>query len=278
MLIGLSSRTVSKFEPYTMASCVVCQKSLILHVEDEENDEDMSDPTEDLPIDDDVLLPCKCHFHWQCLLDSSFEVTNCPNCNTHVVNVDSNGTQQLLCDLNNEGGLQKGQDILPILNEESYLRAYPEERKARAFLQFCADGDIEAIVDVLRIEDNLDTDERNISTASFTSADDILRYQDQLGSMSSALHLAIQNQRVEVAWLLLLLASHVEDSAFPIEAMSMAQDVGISRSDYRGSVDIRSLKDSEGMTAYERARDIGGVWETWVSKGVFMNEPLLKAP
>ncbi len=261
-----------------MELCVVCRKPLVLRVDDDEKDEELSVPNEDFCVDDDVHLSCDCHFHWQCLLDSSFEVTDCPNCNTNVTSICSNGSQQLLCNLNNEGGLQKGQDILPILIEESYLRAYPEERKARAFLEFCAEGDVEAVLDILRTEGNMDTDEGDIATDSLRYKDDILRYQDQLGSMSSALHVAIENQRVEVAWLLLFLASSVNDSAFPNEVMSAAREAGISRTDHGRHMDIRSLKDSEGKTAYERAKDIGGIWETWVSEGTFLKEPLLKAP
>ena len=167
---------------------------------------------------------------------------------------------------------------MPILIEENYLKAYPEERKARAFLEFCAEGDIDAIIEVLNTEDELEIDEEDKAANPIISKDDMLRYQDQLGSMNSGLHWAIQNQKTEVAWLLLLLASNVNLSVFPNEVMSAAREMGISRTDDTGKADIRSLKDAEGITAYDRARDIGGVWEAWISEDTFMREPLLKAP
>ena len=40
-------------------------------------------------------------------------------------------------------------DLLPLLMEESFLQAYPEERRARAFLEFGRVGDVEAIRDWL---------------------------------------------------------------------------------------------------------------------------------
>ena len=261
-----------------MATCVICETSLILRVDDEEQDDDLNGSNNNVHIDDDVHLKCNCHFHWQCLLDSSFDLSACPNCNTNITSIDPDGSQKILCNLHNEGGLLQDQDILPILIEESYLRAYPEDRRARAFLEFCAEGDIEAIVDILQNEEEEETPERNVATNSSGTKHDILRYQDQLGTMSSALHVAVENHRVEVAWLLLLLASSVDESAFPNEVMSAARDMGISRSNPRVNVDIRSLKDAEGMTAYERARDIGGGWESWVSPGTFVSGPLLKAP
>ena len=99
-----------------MTSCVVCQKSLVLRVEEEERDEDLADASENSLIDDDVHLTCNCHFHWQCLLDSTYEIADCPNCKTDVTSIDSNGSQRLICNLNNEGGLQIGQDIIAHLD------------------------------------------------------------------------------------------------------------------------------------------------------------------
>ena len=229
-------------------------------------------------VDDDVHLCCDCHFHWQCLLDESYELTSCPNCKQNVISADPNGNQQLLCDLKNEGGLQEGLDILPILTEESYLRAYPEERKSRAFLEFCAEGDMEAIMDLLNNEDDINEQEEGLPAFNPTTTHkDILRYQDQLGSMSSALHVAVQNQKVEVAWLLLLLASNVSESAFPNEVMSTAREMGVVRSDQTGKIDICDLKDAEGMTAYDRAKALGGIWDSWVNENVFRKAPLLKS-
>ena len=201
----------------------------------------------------------------QCLLDS-YSISECPNCGRNLITTTPSGEQQLLCNLNNEGGLQEGIDMLPILTEESYLKAYPEERKCRAFLEFCGEGDVEAIVDLLNDGDDGEQDEENPGQGTSQSID-VLRYQDSLRSMVSGLHLAVQNQRMEVAWLLLLLASTLEMDQFPAAVLQGAQDLGIQREDQSGKVDIRSLKDLHGMTAEQQAAGIGGMWTEWLQLG-----------
>jgi hypothetical protein len=169
---------------------------------------------------------------------------------------------QVLCNLNNEGGMQPGLDILPILAEESYLKAYPEERKCRAFLEFCREGDIEAVVDLLKAEDDDDEedeegdDEEVQPAGSQPDSATILRYQDPIGNMYTALHLAVLNQKIEIVWLLLLVASQLEPQHFPAEVQQAALRLSISREDQTGKVDIRSIKDADGRTAYEGARDM----------------------
>ena len=148
-----------------------------------------------------------------------------------------------------------------MLTEESYLKAYPEERKSRAFLQFCGDGDVEAIVDLLR---DYDEDEDDVISAH---GGDALRYQDHIGSLDSGLHVAVQNQRIEVAWLLLFLASTLEITEFPAEVLQAAERFGLSREE-TGKTDIRSLKDAHGRTPEQRAREVGGVWTQWVQVGI----------
>ena len=156
--------------------------------------------------------------------------------------------------------------MLPILTEETYLKAYPEERRCRAFLEFCGEGDVEAIVDLLNDGDDGDENEETSGLSSGHSVD-VLRYQDQIGSMGSGLHVAVQNQRVEVAWLLLLLASTLSVDQFPVAVLQAAQDLGIQREDQSGKADIRLLKDSQGMTAEQRAAGIGGLWTEWLQSG-----------
>ena len=156
--------------------------------------------------------------------------------------------------------------MLPILTEESYLKAYPEERRCRAFLEFCGEGDVEAIVDLLNDGNDGEEDEE-ISDQSAGHSIDVLRYQDQIGSMGSGLHVAVQNQRVEVAWLLLLLASTLELDQFPVAVLQAAQSLGIQREDQNGKVDIRSLKDFQGMTAEQRAAGMGEIWTEWLQLG-----------
>ena len=59
----------------TMAACVACSKPLILHIEPEEDDEDISMAASSTnagkDVDDDVQLQCGCHFHWSVRLWSS---------------------------------------------------------------------------------------------------------------------------------------------------------------------------------------------------------------
>ena len=193
-------------------------------------------------------------------------MSECPNCGRNLITTAPSGEQQLLCNLRNEGGLQESLDILPILTEETYLKAYPEERRCRAFLEFCGEGDVEAIVDLLNDGDDGEEKEETSGLSSGHSVD-VLRYQDQIGSMGSGLHVAVQNQRVEVAWLLLLLASTLGADQFPAAVLQAAQDLGIQREDQSGKADIRLLKDSQGMTAEQRAAGIGGLWTEWLQSG-----------
>lgn len=276
----------------TMAKCVACHKPLTLYIEPEDEDEDESmggsaSANTGSYVDDDVQLQCGCHFHWsvhlvllnyrgrsltltfalcrQCLLDS-YSMSECPDCGRNLITTTTSGEQQLLCNLKNEGGLQERLDMLPILTEESYLKAYPEERRCRAFLEFCGEGDVEAIVDLLNDGDDGEEDEETSGLVPGHSID-VLRYQDQIGSMGSGLHVAVQNQRMEVAWLLLLLASTLKIDQFPAAVIQAAQNLGIQREDQSGKIDIRLLKDSQGMTAEQRAADIGGLWTEWLQWG-----------
>lgn len=201
----------------------------------------------------------------QCLLDS-YSMSECPNCGRNLITTTPSGEQQLLCNLKNEGGLQEGLDMLPILTEESYLKAYPEERRCRAFLEFCGEGDVEAIIDLLNDGDDVEEDGEGFGQNPGQSVD-VLRYQDQIGSMGSGLHVAVQNQRMEVTWLLLLLASTLRIDQFPAAVRQAAQTLGIEREDQSNKVDIRSLKDSQGMTAEQRAAGVGEVWTEWLQHG-----------
>lgn len=201
---------------------------------------------------------CGCHFHWDCLLEA-YQVTSCPNCQKELTTTSSEGVQQLLCHLNNEGGLQENLDILPLLTEESYLKVYPEDRKARAFLEFCREGDVQAIVGMLR-PDSDDEDEEDNSV-------DFLWYQDPIGDMQSGLHAAVVGGSREVAWLLLLMASNLDLMQFPPEVFQEASALGIMRGDMDGKTDIRSMKDAQGRSAEELANEVGGVWHGWAGTG-----------
>jgi hypothetical protein len=98
---------------------------------------------------------------------------------------------------------------------------------------------------------------------------DILRYQDPIGDMQSGLHAAITESRQEVAWLLLLTASKLDTAEMPAEVLAEAEQIGIARSegDLEDKMDIRLLKDANGRTAEDLAKETGGVWSNWVAKG-----------
>lgn len=191
----------------------------------------------------------------------------------------STGAQQVLCNLHNEGGLQQSLDILPLLSEESYLKAYPNERKCRAFLEFCREGDMQAIIGIItgdndssddeddEDEEMVDQDQDQEHTAE-VGIDALLRYQDPIGEMQSGLHAAVQAQSREVAWLLLLLASNLPLLEFPPEVFQEAETLGIMRGLTEDKTDIRSMRDANGKTAEDLAKEVGGVWITgWIGNG-----------
>lgn len=184
-------------------------------------------------------------------------MTQCPNCGVELLSQSqTTGQQQILCSLHNEGGVQEGLDILPLLMEEGYLKANPQERKCRAFLEFCREGDVMAVVNML--EPDEDEDEEPI---------DVLRYQDSLGDMYSGLHAAVQGGSKEVAWLLLLLASRMPYDQFPKVVLQQAQGAGIERGNVDNQVDIRSMRDAEGRTAEQLAAQMGPIWADWLGTG-----------
>ncbi|OCL13582.1 hypothetical protein AOQ84DRAFT_332418 [Glonium stellatum] len=253
-----------------MAACVACQQPLVLEVELEDDDEDVGMASGSAPqtVPDDVHLNCGCHFHWQCLLEA-YTVTECPACSSNLVTTSSTSAQQILCNLNNEGGLQENLDILPLLTEETYLKAYPEERKCRAFLEFCREGDVRAIVDMLKDddEDEDDDDDEGEEKVQEGRKIDVLRYQDPIGDMQSGLHAAVLGGSREVAWLLLLLASNLDTQEFPALVFQEAGALGVMREDQADKVDVRSLRDANGRTAEDLAVEMGGVWVGWPGTG-----------
>ena len=190
-------------------------------------------------------------------------MTACPACSSNLDTTSSTGAQQVLCNLNNEGGLQEDLDILPLLTEESYLKAYPEERKCRAFLEFCREGDVSAIVDILKDEDEEEDEEEMQKEQKI----DILRYQDPIGDMQSGLHAAVLGGSREVTWLLLLLASNLNMQEFPALVFQEAGALDVMREDQADKLDIRSLRDANGRTAEDLAAEMGGVWVGWPGTG-----------
>jgi len=270
------------------STCAKCHDPLTHEIDDSDNEDLQLNPTSaPNTVPDDVELPCHDHFHWECLLDS-YELSRCPACNAEITSHPASGSSssskaadaqpRILVNMNNEGGLQESIDIFPILQEESYLRAYPEERKSRAFLEFCREGDHKAIVDLLNSGDDddedsdeeMDVDDRREHSMSgpSKSAAEILRYQDPLGGMQSGLHAAAANGHREVAWLLLLLASSLPQIEFPPLVFQEAAAMGIMREEQEGLTDIRSLRDANGRSAEDVAVQEGGVvWNGWIGNG-----------
>lgn len=250
--------------------CATCNDPLTVSIDvsdDDDSDNEQltngSSAAAKKTLPDDVRLhACGHHLHWQCLLDA-FSFTACPSCNQDIVTPHPSGQPdakgQVLCDLTNEGGHQEAIDILPQLEEEGYLKAYPEERKARAFLEFCGQGDLEAMLGVLG-DDQADEGEDVL-------AFDVLRYQDQLHDMKSALHAAVMSGNEQIVWILLYLASDMPHEQFPSELREEAQGMGLPRSNGPGNVDIRTIKDKSGRTAEDVAREMGGSWDSWISSG-----------
>jgi hypothetical protein len=286
-----------------MPVCAHCSKPLVVEVEADSSDEETNDnSTTQRPttVPDDVRLSCDDHFHWECLL-SAYEIQRCPACSHDITSSPAGPSAEtntrILVDLTNEGGFQEQIDIFPLLQEESYLRAYPEERKCRAFLEFCREGDYRAIIDLLKscsenddeigaddtmdVDDDEDEDEENSKPAQ-----EIIRYQDPLHNSQSGLHAAVANGHREVVWLLLLLASDLPELEFPALVYQEAASLGVMRepnfedADREKFPDIRSLRDGLGRTAEDIAREMmeraevsvigageGLIWNGWIGKG-----------
>lgn len=267
-----------------MTTCAQCNKPLVVEITPDSDSEgelrasNADAAPETLP--DDVQLSCGCHFHWECLLES-YELSTCPSCSRDIVSSPASGSsssappeQRIVVDLNNEGGMQRQIDIFPILKEESYLRAYPEERKCRAFLEFAREGDYRAIAELLnscsvqRFDEQYDDEEMDESAAGpEKNPDEILRYQDPIGDMASGLHAAVANGHREVAWLLILLASQFPELEIPAQVYQEAAALGVMRNEQEGKVDIRSLKDANGRTAEDVASEVGVIWTGWTGNG-----------
>ncbi len=276
LVLEKSKSHLSNKKKRIMSACAKCDKPLTVEImPDDNSDVDMSasqpgDVTETFP-DDVHLQSCGCHFHWECLLDS-YEIAQCPSCSREIISappagssLSAGGQQAIIVDLNNEGGMQRQIDIFPLLQEESYLRAYPEERKCRAFLEFAREGDYRAIAELLKSCDDPDEDDE---AGPSKSADEVLRYQDPIGEMASGLHAAAANGHREVAWMLLLLASEYPELEIPAQVYQEAAALGVMRGDdQQTKVDIRSLKDSHGRSAEDVAKEVGVIWNGWIGNG-----------
>lgn len=196
----------------------------------------------------------------ECFLEA-YTVTECPNCSKDISSLSPSGQQQVLCTIRNEGGVQEDFDILPSATEEAYLRTYPEERIGHAFLEFCREGDVDAIVHLVKDAELNDAEEEGDKV-------DILRYQGTFeGIKGSGLHVAIRYNQQEVAWLMLALGSTLDWARFPPEVLQGMKQLNLRKEDRSAGTDVRSLLDNDGRTAAAVAQEMGGVWLDWCNSG-----------
>ncbi|CAH0059288.1 unnamed protein product [Clonostachys solani] len=252
-----------------MAACKTCNEALVFRLDDDDDDNDMQVP-------DDLELRCGCHFHWSCLLDQAQTVAlalKCPSCGTYLPENEAGPSSTnpllptagtaILARYTNEGGVDPSLDILPSITEEAYLASHPETQPARAFHVMCGEGDPEAIVELLSSLSDTD-DEEELGVLS------VLRYQDPLAGMKSALHLAVERGQQEVAMLLLWLCSTANTESFPEASRQIVESAGLGRLSVGSDGDIRGLKDSRGLTAVELARQAQVLWAGFFESGLFL--------
>lgn len=265
-------------------TCKSCQDPLVLALDPEES----GDEGETVP--DDLLLPCGCHFHWQCLLDQSASITSsltCPSCRRYLPSnsaaaggsssssaAQQQPTPEILTHYTNEGGVQPDLDIYPTLAEESYLAAHPEARPARAFHTLAAEGEIQGMVELLTdldspADDDDDADREEDGPA--LSATQILTWRDPLNGARSALHVALEAQQEEAVWLLLWLGSGARGEDFPEAVVQVAQAMGLPRrgEGLAAGEDVRFVRDERGRTAGDVCLELGAPWTRLVEGGLF---------
>lgn len=155
---------------------------------------------------------------------------------------------------------------MPSATEEAYLRAYSEERRGHAYLEFCREGDIDAIINM--VKDTEEGDEDEDETGAGSADNDFLTYSGTFeGIEGSGLHVAIRYGREDVAWLLLALASALEWSKFPPAVLQAMESLGLSKEDRVAGVEIRSVNDSDGQSPKQLAEKLGGAWRQWIEAG-----------
>lgn len=204
-----------------------------------------------------TFLTCVCR---ECFIEG-YTITQCPNCSKEISSLSSAGRQQVLCIVRNEGGEERNFDILPAATEEAYLRTYPEERKGHAYLQFVREGDIDAIVHLIKDDQEADAeDEDGFDVMTYSGATEELN--------GCGLHVAVQYGQEQVAWLLLALASTLEWSKFPPGALQAMEGLGLSKEDRLEPGDIRTQVDLAGRTPKALAEELGGRWTSWVENGL----------
>ncbi|GAB1316288.1 hypothetical protein MFIFM68171_06498 [Madurella fahalii] len=270
-------------------TCKSCHDPLTLTLDPEDEDIDTRDEgaageQAQTVVPDDLLLPCGCHFHWQCLLDQAASVVSsltCPSCASYLPSSDpstsssststsasasasSQPAPTILTTYTNEGGVQPSLDIFPALREESYLAAHPEARPARAFHTLAAEGDTQGLIALLADLDSNDDD-----SAPAMSAAQLLTWRDPLNDGRSALHVALEAKREEVVWLLLWLGSAVAREQFPGAVVQVTEGMGLPKGLVTPGEDVRFVRDEKGRTAGDVCLELGGMWGRFAEGGLF---------
>ncbi|KAK4126745.1 hypothetical protein N657DRAFT_588387 [Parathielavia appendiculata] len=267
--------------------CKSCHDPLSLTLDPEESD------GEGETVPDDLLLPCGCHYHWQCLVDESSSITatlTCPFCNSYLpsnhpstaAGASSSSsssapqpaltTPTILTHYTNEGGVQPDLDIYPTLAEESFLSTHPEARPARAFHTLVSEGDVQGMVELLSDMDSPDSSDLE---ATPLSAAQLLTWRDPLNGGRSALHVALKARQEEAVWLLLWLGSGANREVFPDAVVQVAQAMGLPRrGEGSGPVvpveeDVWFVRDDRGRTAGDVCLELGPPWTRLVEGGLF---------
>lgn len=188
-------------------------------------------------------------------------------------------THQILTRYINESGLQEGYDIYSDIAEEAYYSTYPQFLRARPFLAMCSEGHVEGIIELCQEADNEEEEEEDDDDDDKMKDDGpavpavrsaaLLRYQDPLSQMATGLQVAIANDQVHIAYLLLYLASRLSMDQFPPELLQFAAQIERPQQAILENADIRSLKTARGETAEVLALRKGGIWAEMAQHGMF---------
>ncbi|KZV83350.1 hypothetical protein EXIGLDRAFT_656163 [Exidia glandulosa HHB12029] len=153
--------------------CCVCLESLTVPSDSDEG------PSE---VIDDVELPCRHHYHWQCILDHPSSI--CSSCGADARNADG----KLLVTVRNEGGVSEDYDLGAELEEEAFLAGHPHIGRAEAFLALVEQGDADAAEGLLRGDEGEEPVDVNVTRRN---------------SKQTALHMAAYNNDGDAVQLLL---------------------------------------------------------------------------
>ncbi|KAL8322281.1 hypothetical protein RB597_008154 [Gaeumannomyces tritici] len=233
-----------------MSGCASCKDLLVLST-----DEDAMEDGNNAPVPDDLSLPCGCHFHWQCFLDSASDVAitlKCPSCGGYLPT--------------NQAGPSTTNSVFPASQDVAIVTRYESEGGVQEDYNILPDELLVIIADV----DSPAADDDDDDEAGGLTVAQLLRYQDPLDDMKSPLHIAIEKNQAQVALLLLYMASGLPEDSFPGDALEVAKGLGLRRPTLASPEDdIRALKDANGRTAEEYAYQAGGPWIKFIEAGMF---------